>query len=77
VVSVRLPQDEPGKAVVSYEKTIYGPQNPNPLPQRYISTISYQYSTSQKNTEKVWIENPFGFQVTAYRTDPEINETVK
>lgn len=73
VISVRLPKDEPGKAVVSFEKTTYHGLQPDPVPPaRYITTLSYELRPSMMVKESVWIDNPRGFKVCAYRADPEL-----
>lgn len=73
VISISLPKDEPGKAVVSFEKTTYHGIVPdtNP-PSRYITTLSYELRPSMLVKEAVWIDNPRGFKVCAYRADPEL-----
>lgn len=73
VVSVRLPKDEPGKAVVGFERTVKRAGLPaTDPPLRFVATLSYKYDPSVLVRESVWIDNPRGFKVCAYRADPEI-----
>ena len=39
---------------------------------RHVASIVYEYQPKVLAKEKDRIENPFGFVVTAYRSDPEI-----
>jgi type IV secretion system protein VirB8 len=39
---------------------------------RHIASVVYEYQPKVLVREKDRIENPFGFVVTAYRSDPEI-----
>jgi len=72
VLSTRLPKDEPGKAVVTFEKTVYRGLKPDPnvKPTRYEVSMSFKYEPSMLATEAVWIDNPRGFKACAYRVDP-------
>lgn len=74
VLSIRLPQDEPGKAVVSFEKTVYHGLQPdqNIKPTRNVVTMTYKNELSMLAKESVWIDNPRGFKACAYRVDPEL-----
>ena len=40
---------------------------------RHVASIVYQYQPKVLAKEADRLENPFGFVVTAYRSDPEIN----
>ena len=40
---------------------------------RHVASIVYQYQPRVFAKERDRLENPFGFVVTAYRSDPEIN----
>ena len=40
---------------------------------RHVASIVYKYQPSVLAKESDRLENPFGFVVTAYRSDPEIN----
>jgi type IV secretion system protein VirB8 len=73
VLSVRLPNDEPGKAVVSFERRVKKMGLTElEKPERFVATLSYKYNPSMLVKESVWIENPRGFKVCAYRADPEL-----
>jgi type IV secretory pathway component VirB8 len=71
VTSIRLPNDEPGKAVVSFERTIYHglKKDPDVVPGRFEATLSYTNNPSMMAKESVWIDNPRGFKACAYRVD--------
>lgn len=73
VRSVRLPKDEPGKAVVSFEKTVWhGVVRDEAVPPaRYVVTMTYKNEPSMKAKEAEWIENPRGFKACAYRRDSD------
>jgi len=40
---------------------------------RYVATVAYEYHPKLQLKEKDRVQNPFGFVVTAYRADPDIN----
>jgi type IV secretion system protein VirB8 len=40
---------------------------------RHVASVVYQYQPKVLAKERDRLENPFGFVVTAYRSDPEIN----
>ena len=40
---------------------------------RHVASIVFQYLPKVLAKERDRLENPFGFVVTAYRSDPEIN----
>ena len=42
---------------------------------RHVATLVYEYQPKVLAKEKDRLENPFGFVVVAYRSDPEINST--
>ncbi len=73
VLSIRLPNDQPGKAVVSFEKATWknGVKTEGVTP-RYIATLSYEYRPSLTMKESDWIDNPTGYKTCAYRADPEL-----
>lgn len=73
VQSVRLPKDEPGKAVVTFEKTVWhGVVRDETIPAtRYVVTFAYKYEPSMLAKEAEWIENPRGFKACAYRRDSD------
>ena len=73
VRSVRLPKDEPGKAVVSFERTVWhGVVKDDTVPTtRFVVSMTYKYQPSMKAKESEWIENPRGFKACAYRKDSD------
>jgi type IV secretion system protein VirB8 len=76
VLSITLPPDEPGHAVVHIERTSFknGVANAEPT-QRFVITLAYTYRPPVFMRESAAITNPFGFQVTAYSRDPEYTPT--
>jgi type IV secretion system protein VirB8 len=63
-----------GEATVTYDKVVH-PVDRN-LPDtttRHVASIVFQYQPKVLAKERDRLENPFGFVVTAYRSDPEIN----
>jgi type IV secretion system protein VirB8 len=72
ILSVTLPPDEPGRAVVHVERTVFknGQADAEP-PQRFVITLAYRYQPPVFTRESVAIANPFGFKVTAYSRDSE------
>jgi type IV secretion system protein VirB8 len=71
VISVRLPKDQPGKSVVSWQRIKRASGVESPV-ERFVSTLTYAYQPLVAVKESVWIENPTGYKVTAYRADPEL-----
>lgn len=72
ILSITLPPDEPGHAVVHVERTSFknGEALAEPT-QRFVITLAYSYRPPVFTRESVAIANPFGFQVTAYSRDAE------
>lgn len=71
VLSVRLLPDQPGRAVVTFDKTIkVASTNEVRGPFRFDATLAYEYRPSVNKPESTWIDNPTGFTVCAYRADP-------
>lgn len=63
-----------GEAIVTYDKTVR--MTDRKLPDavtRHVASIVFEYQPKVLAKEKDRLENPFGFVVTAYRSDPEIN----
>lgn len=63
-----------GEATVTYDKVVR--QTDRNLPEvttRHVASVVYQYQPHALAKEGDRLENPFGFVVTAYRSDPEIN----
>jgi len=82
IVGVRLSaagrKGNRGEATVTYEKVVR--QIDRGLPDvrtRHVASIVFQYQPEVLALEKDRLENPFGFVVTAYRSDPEINTTAR
>lgn len=78
VVGVRLGaagrSGNEGQATVTYDKVLRQPERNLPdVTTRHVASIEYQYQPKVLSKEKDRLENPFGFVVTAYRSDPEIN----
>jgi len=77
VVSVRLApsgrRGNGGIASISYEKVVHlTDRNIPDVTTRHTASVVYEYQPKVLAKEKDRIENPFGFVVTAYRSDPEI-----
>ena len=81
IVGVRLAASgrnpkEGSEATVTYDKVVH--LNERNLPDtvtRHVATLVYRYQPKVLAKERDRLENPFGFVVTAYRSDPEINTT--
>ena len=77
VVGVRLApsgrRGNGGIASISYEKVVHMVDRNIPdVTTRHAASVVYEYQPKVLAREKDRIENPFGFVVTAYRSDPEI-----
>jgi type IV secretion system protein VirB8 len=80
VVGVRLSaagrSGNRGEATVTYDKVVRLADRSVPeTATRHVASIVYQYLPQVLAKERDRLENPFGFVVTAYRSDPEINTT--
>jgi type IV secretion system protein VirB8 len=78
VINVRLSaagrKGNRGEATVIYEKVIrLTDRNLPDTTTRHVATLVYEYQPKVLAKEKDRLENPFGFVVVAYRSDPEIN----
>lgn len=78
VVGVRLEASgrsgNRGEATVTYDKVVRKTDRNLPeVTTRHVATLVYQYQPRVFAKERDRLENPFGFVVTAYRSDPEIN----
>jgi type IV secretion system protein VirB8 len=61
-------------ATVTYDKVVrLTGRNLPDVTTRHVASIVYQYQPKVLAKEADRLENPFGFVVTAYRSDPEIN----
>lgn len=63
-----------GEAQVTYDKVVrLVDRNLPEVMTRHVASVVYQYQPKVLAKEKDRLENPFGFVVIAYRSDPEIN----
>ena len=77
IVGVRLAANgrsgNRGEATVTYDKVVHLTEKNLPdTTTRHVASVVYEYQPKVLAKEKDRIENPFGFVVTAYRSDPEI-----
>jgi type IV secretion system protein VirB8 len=78
VVGVRLAPsgraNNQSDATVTYDKVVrLADRNLPDVTTRHVASVVYEYQPRVLAKERDRIENPFGFVVTAYRSDPEIN----
>ena len=77
VVNIRLePQTRPGQAgvaVVTFVKQVASRDRAPAPEERYLATVAYEYHPKLRLNERDRTQNPFGFVVTAYRADADIN----
>ncbi|WP_457356037.1 virB8 family protein [Roseateles sp. P5_D6] len=78
VIGVRLAASgrpgNQGEATVTYEKVVrLVDRNLPEVKTRHVASVVFQYQPKVFAKEQDRLENPFGFVVTAYRSDPEIN----
>jgi type IV secretion system protein VirB8 len=78
VVGVRLAASgragNKGEATLTYDKVVrLVDRNLPEVTTRHVASVVYEYQPKVLVTERDRLENPFGFVVTAYRSDPEIN----
>jgi type IV secretion system protein VirB8 len=65
-----------GDATVTYDKVVrLMDRNLPEVTTRHVASVVFQYQPKVLAKERDRLENPFGFVVTAYRSDPEINTT--
>ena len=65
-----------GEATVTYDKVTHvADRNLPDATTRYVSSVIFEYQPKVLAKERDRLENPFGFVVTAYRSDPEITAT--
>ena len=63
-----------GEATVAYDKVVHlTDRNLPDVTTRHAASVVYQYQPKALARERDRLENPFGFVVSAYRSDPEIN----
>ena len=66
-----------GEATATYDLAVSRPDRTLPDEiTRHVASVVYEYQPSVLAREKDRLENPLGFVVTAYRSDPEINTPV-
>ena len=59
---------------VTYDKVVrLADRNLPDTTTRHVASVVYEYQPKVLAKERDRLENPFGFVVTAYRSDPEIN----
>lgn len=78
VVGVRLSptgrKGNRGEATVTYERVVrMTDRNLPDVTTRHVASIVYEYQPKVLAKERDRLENPFGFVVIAYRSDPEIS----
>jgi type IV secretion system protein VirB8 len=78
VIGVRLSaagrRGNKGEATITYEKTVRQIERNQPeATTRHVASIVYQYQPDALAKERDRLDNPLGFVVTAYRSDPEIS----
>ena len=81
IISVRLAASgrsgehgERGEATVTYDKVVHTQDRNLPdATTRYVASAVFEYQPQVLAKERDRLENPFGFVVTAYRSDPEVN----
>jgi type IV secretion system protein VirB8 len=63
-----------GQATVTYDKVVrVAERNLPDISTRHVASVVFDYQPKVLAKEVDRLENPFGFVVTAYRSDPEIN----
>ena len=63
-----------GEATVTYDKVVRLTERNLPaVTTRHTASVIFEYQPKALTKEQDRLENPFGFVVTAYRSDPEIN----
>jgi len=78
VIGVRLAATErngnSGEGTVTYERVVRLLDRTVPeVRTRHVASVVFQYQPKVLAKERDRLENPFGFVVTAYRSDPEVN----
>jgi type IV secretion system protein VirB8 len=63
-----------GEATVTYDKVVrLIDRGVTEVTTRHVASVVFQYQPKALAKERDRLENPFGFVVVAYRSDPEIN----
>lgn len=78
VVGVRLAptgrRGNRGDATITYDKVVHLTEHNLPdVTTRHVASVLFEYQPSVLALERDRLENPLGFVVTAYRSDPEVN----
>jgi type IV secretion system protein VirB8 len=62
-----------GEATVTYDRVVRLTERALPdVSSRYVASVVFEYQPKVLARERDRMENPFGFVVTAYRSDPEL-----
>ena len=71
IISVQLPTDARGIAIVRFKKNIYvgGSKSSEGF---FIARFAYRFTENPKGTEREKISNPFSYKVSSYSVDAEI-----
>ena len=80
IVNVRLSASgrsgNKGEATVTYDKVVrVSDRNLPEVTTRHVASVVFQYQPRVFARERDRLENPFGFVVAAYRSDPELTTT--
>ncbi len=80
IVNVRLSASgrsgNKGEATVTYDKVVrVSDRNLPEVTTRHVASVVFQYQPRVFAKERDRLENPFGFVVAAYRSDPELTTT--
>ncbi|WP_404977520.1 virB8 family protein [Aquincola sp. J276] len=80
VIGVRLSpsgrRGNRGDATVTYDKVARRSDRQTPeTTTRHVASVVFEYQPRVLANERDRLENPFGFVVTAYRSDPELNSS--
>lgn len=74
ISSITLANTQAPVATVRFAKTIIDNSNNAELgTTNWVATVAYEYDPKYLATEQTRMLNPFGFRVTSYRIDPEVN----
>lgn len=80
VIGVRLSpagrRGNRGDATVTYDKVVRRSDRQTPeVSSRHVASVVFEYQPKVLANERDRLENPLGFVVTAYRSDPELTST--
>jgi type IV secretory pathway component VirB8 len=71
VLSVQLPSDAAGIAIVRFRKTIWIGGSPS-AEGVFVARLTYRFADVPRGTEREKMSNPFSYKVRFYQADPEI-----